>query len=241
MKVLERPSRIRPRPEDPGPAPAPGVGWAVLLPALLIGIQLGTASLGSAGIRFNLAAILAVTAISDLFVVAVAWGALARFTTGPLLSGLGFRLPDRRRDFVILPLVGLVLTVVGLLVADVLYGLLNAGRIPPPQETLVILQAIRDPGLRILAVLVVGLVAPFSEEVIFRGAVFGILRRRISPVLAGVFSAALFSLAHLDLSHALHLFAIGLILAWMVARSGSLYPGMILHALINSGALLLAW
>jgi membrane protease YdiL (CAAX protease family) len=54
-------------------------------------------------------------------------------------------------------------------------------------------------------------------------------------------SAAIFALAHVDPDHALHLFAIGMVLAWITDRSTSLYPGMIVHVAINLIGLAGVW
>ena len=72
--------------------------------------------------------------------------------------------------------------------------------------------------------------------VVIEGEVVGMITDRDLAL-----AAALFSAAHLDPAHALHLAAIGMVLAWIVSRSGSLYPGMILHALINTAGLLSSW
>jgi membrane protease YdiL (CAAX protease family) len=84
-----------------------------------------------------------------------------------------------------------------------------------------------------LAIIVVCVIAPISEETIFRGFIYGCLRRRLPVVPAVVMSAAVFSAAHTVLVLALPLFGVGVILALLYEYSDSLVPGAVVHALFN--------
>lgn len=89
----------------------------------------------------------------------------------------------------------------------------------------------------VLAVAVIGLVfvAPFAEELVFRGLGFATLGRYALPL-----TAALFALAH-GLPVLLIPVAIaGLALGWMRRRTGSVLPGMGVHMSLNALALVLA-
>lgn len=239
MKLLE-PVRVRRRP-PPAPVDVPDWEplWVVLLPGALIFLQFVLAALVAAGVRLDVGGVLALTALADAVVVGIAWIGLCAVRGLPA-STLGLRPPERTRDLFILPVVGLVLSYSGVLLADAAIELVS-GRPPPPQTSVQILSGVHGLGLRLLAVLVVGLVAPVCEEILFRGVVFRILWKRLGRPGAFVLSAILFSAAHMDLAHALPLAAVGMVLAWLVSRSGSLYPGMILHALINTISLASSW
>jgi len=67
------------------------------------------------------------------------------------------------------------------------------------------------------------------EELAFRG----VLLAGLQPVLgmrdAVIVSALMFMILHLTVLSFPHLLLIGLVLGWMRVRSGSLYPGMVLH------------
>lgn len=105
-----------------------------------------------------------------------------------------------------------------------------------------------------LGYFVVGIMAPLSEEIIFRGA---ILRELLSWVngegqrvdglqtarrgwLAIVLSALFFALAHVNPAQMPHAFLLGLLLGWLYWRSGSILPGVVLHVINNTVAFLLA-
>lgn len=76
-------------------------------------------------------------------------------------------------------------------------------------------------------------IAPFCEEIFFRGFVFPGLRRGMPLVAAIVASALLFAIAHVDPGSFAVLFTIGLALAVVRWRTRSIWPGMILHMLNN--------
>jgi membrane protease YdiL (CAAX protease family) len=89
------------------------------------------------------------------------------------------------------------------------------------------------------------ILAPIGEEVLFRGYLFGSLRRLAGDSRAGIViaygvSALVFALAHsLAASEGVIAllvpsFLIGLVFAWGFDRSGSLLPGIVAHALNNS-------
>ncbi len=76
-------------------------------------------------------------------------------------------------------------------------------------------------------------VAPFCEEIFFRGFVFSGLLRELSPIWAMLVSAALFAIAHTDPGSFIPLFIIGICLAFLRWRTGSTWVGMILHVMNN--------
>lgn len=78
------------------------------------------------------------------------------------------------------------------------------------------------------------LFAPFSEELIFRGFLYGSLRRKFGWLLSAVLSAGVFSALHgYGAMGFLTVFWSGAVWAWMYEKSGSLLPGMIGHAFNN--------
>ena len=91
-----------------------------------------------------------------------------------------------------------------------------------------------------LQVLLIAIAAPISEEVCFRGMVFGGLRTRLPAIAAALVSGAIFGAMHVvtGISAVPPLIAFGVIIALLYERTGSIVPGIILHALNNSVALL---
>lgn len=80
-------------------------------------------------------------------------------------------------------------------------------------------------------------VPAITEELLFRGALQGLMRP--SGSAAAIFAPALlFALLHLDLTQGLTAFVCGVFLGWLAERSGSILPGMLLHFCNNTLAFL---
>jgi membrane protease YdiL (CAAX protease family) len=81
-------------------------------------------------------------------------------------------------------------------------------------------------------------IAPFCEEVFFRGFVFPGLRHSMSVGWAILVSSLLFAVAHTDPGSFPVLFVIGLALAYLRLRTRSIWPCITLHMLNNGIAAL---
>ena len=101
-----------------------------------------------------------------------------------------------------------------------------------------------------VTLLIVVLLAPFVEEVLFRGLVFGCLKSK-SRTVAYLLSCGLFALLHVwqfavvhkDITYFLLMVQYlvpGLVLAWAYDRSGTLWTSVALHAAANALAVLAA-
>lgn len=82
-----------------------------------------------------------------------------------------------------------------------------------------------------------GLLAPFAEEMIFRGLLFGWLRRFVLVWPAALISAAAFGLVHGLVPIIFAAAAVGLVLAFAYEKTGSLWSPVIIHATQNSVAI----
>ena len=78
------------------------------------------------------------------------------------------------------------------------------------------------------------LVAPLTEELLFRGLILRGFLRRFSPGWAFLGSAMLFGATHLNPWQCVSGMALGLVFAWWYARSRSLIPSLVGHALANA-------
>jgi membrane protease YdiL (CAAX protease family) len=86
-------------------------------------------------------------------------------------------------------------------------------------------------------------VAPFMEEILFRGVLFAALARRIPRDRAAVVSSVIFSLMHLNVGYGppklIMAFFVGMFLSTTYYYERTLWKSIYMHALINSFALFL--
>jgi uncharacterized protein len=75
--------------------------------------------------------------------------------------------------------------------------------------------------------------APIVEEIFFRGFLFQGFRQRYGWVAAILISSFIFAAAHLDPVAFIPTFVLGSVLAYVYHRSNSVWPGIILHFLVN--------
>ena len=78
------------------------------------------------------------------------------------------------------------------------------------------------------------LVAPLAEELLFRGALFGWLRRRLPAWPAILVSAVLFGAVHISPILMPAGFILGVGLGWLRERTGSILPGLVFHIANNA-------
>lgn len=83
-------------------------------------------------------------------------------------------------------------------------------------------------------------IAPIIEEIVFRGALFPAIKRRYGLTAGIVLSSLVFTLVHMNPIQMISVLPLGIYLAIMYHRTGSIYPGMILHATWNLMVLLIA-
>lgn len=77
------------------------------------------------------------------------------------------------------------------------------------------------------------IIAPFAEEVIYRGIVYRAMKGRFPVSVSIILSAAFFALIHMELSNLPALFFLGLALAWLFEKHGNLWPSIGLHFFNN--------
>ena len=188
--------------------PEAGLGFAGLMRVLTVGNALGVA-----------------------LIALVAW------RQEPLRDALGLA-PSPTRLPVLTAVAAFLMTrpllVVGSLIS---YEFVSIFRDLPdePAQELVQLLAAAEGEPTLTSYLVICVVIPFAEELLFRGALFGGLRTRMGFWPAATISGVVFGLLHADLLVLLPLTLLGL-----RERTGSLTVPFLLHGLNNWSAIELA-
>jgi membrane protease YdiL (CAAX protease family) len=234
------PSDVPPRPPPPASPPSlpqsaiapppPGIGKA----ALLCCVFYGFAIFGEI-VNESLAATTGIKAqpvVSLFFELLLAW---------PLTLWISAKLTNRSwksfyvfRAFPKTYCIPLILAGFGFSIV-----LTAAGTLIPMPEFFEELFLSLMRGNRFFVLLTVCLVAPIMEELFFRGFVFREFLKRYSMRKAMIASSLVFALFHLNPWQAITALPIGLLNAWLVLRTGSVVPGILVHVATNTTSVFL--
>jgi hypothetical protein len=153
------------------------------------------------------------------------------------LPGFGFIPPANKSSYLIAVLLGVIVLLLGGLLTHIL-----AGHHQVDQDVSLLAGNVSI-GMRLLLALLVVSVAPFVEELVFRGVLLSGLASRMPIGWAMLASAVVFGCVHLpDFKFAWYpvpaLVILGLVSAWLRVRTRSLWPSITLHATNNFIAVL---
>ena len=84
-----------------------------------------------------------------------------------------------------------------------------------------------------------GIFGPLCEEFVFRGIFNNRYGVYLGPMRAGLISALLFGLAHMNINQCAYAFVLGVVFAIINRAANSVFPSMIIHACINLGNILM--
>ncbi len=180
------------------------------------------------------AGILATQALFDIFLMAVAIGMASgwRFSLRQALGRLGVRRFEPSA-------IGWTFAVLGIYYAGAIA--FSAIVVQPKQEDIGKELGVCNPGvgIAIVAILAVVVLAPIAEELFFRGFFFAGLRSRWSLWPSALLSGAIFGLVHAPTgpTAAIPLAGLGVGLAWLYNKTGSIWPCMLAHFLNNALAI----
>lgn len=111
---------------------------------------------------------------------------------------------------------------------------------PPIQPIHQLLFADQTPVVMALTTVLACVVGPIAEEALFRGVVFGLVRRRASRWVAMLISGAVFAAVHTNLIGFIPILLLGCLLADVYERTGNLISPIAVHVLHNTFLLQLA-
>ncbi len=121
------------------------------------------------------------------------------------------------------------------LIAYIVIAAAYAAIVEPPKDELPKSLGVDESTILAIAtgVLVIG-IAPFVEEFFFRGFLYKALKNGMGVWPGALASGALFSLIHLKPIYFVPLMTLGVILALLYQRTGSIWPCIALHAANNA-------
>ncbi|SFM33084.1 CPBP family intramembrane glutamic endopeptidase [Salibacterium qingdaonense] len=86
--------------------------------------------------------------------------------------------------------------------------------------------------------LLVAVIGPILEELVFRKVLFGSFYRRFNFIIAALLSAIIFSLVHFDITHVLIYTAVGFAFSYLYVKTGRILVPIIAHVAMNSYAII---
>ena len=90
-----------------------------------------------------------------------------------------------------------------------------------------------SPVLMILAVCIVG---PIAEELVFRGMIFGKLRRAFSFWPAAIISGIMFSVFHMNIMQGVYASVLGVLLAYVYEKTQTIFGSIFFHIVFNASS-----
>ncbi len=118
------------------------------------------------------------------------------------------------------------------------YSIVGPDTAPQPIVTFLLESQSWTSRLAVAAIAV--LIAPVTEELIFRGCLYGMCRQFAGRIPALVFSAVVFAVIHGHPASLPGLFLLSVALTLLYERTGSLWAPIALHALFNGITVLVA-
>lgn len=106
-----------------------------------------------------------------------------------------------------------------------------------PQDTVKIFKNSGNIMSKVLLGVLAVVVAPLSEEIFFRGFLYGVVKRFTDRWFAAVFSALVFAAVHQHVGSLVPLFLLAIGFALAYERTGCLLVPVFMHALFNAGNL----
>ncbi|MEZ5386941.1 MAG: CPBP family intramembrane glutamic endopeptidase [Prosthecobacter sp.] len=108
-----------------------------------------------------------------------------------------------------------------------------------PQDTVKAFQESDGVVFRFLVILAAVVVAPLAEEVMFRGFVYGVLKRYTDAPFAAMTSSLMFAIIHLHVGSLVPLWALALLFCLAYEVTGCLLAPMLLHVIFNGTSITL--
>ena len=164
--------------------------------------------------------------LTVFFGAGLAASAIAVLPLGPAAGAraLGLRAADWRT------------IVVGVVVTTILSFAVSQLGIQP-EGVRQVTDAVRDPAIVGPALLVLAVLAPLVEELVFRGLIYGWVAGRWGPLAAFIASSVAFAAAHYEPAHVVLVLPLGLWFGWLRWRSNSLVPSIVAHVVNNGVAI----
>lgn len=180
-------------------------------------------------------AVMDVTAI-----LIVLYFTVKKFKGGIAVLGVSLRSFLKNLKVGIISYVGF-LPILTLIFAVVITVLQITGYEQPPSPVLEIFYEESRPALLMVMTILVAVIGPVAEELFFRGFAYPAVKKRFGIKIAITAVSVIFAMLHMNVVAFFPIVALGILLAYLYEKTGSLIPSIAVHILHNSIILFLAY
>lgn len=96
-------------------------------------------------------------------------------------------------------------------------------------------------GAPLITILIVVVIGPIAEEVLFRGVIYGKLRDHFNVTQAAAISAAIFGIYHKNIVQGIYAGLFGIILAYIFEKTQTIWGSVLMHMVFNLSSYLIIW
>ncbi|MBD3379848.1 MAG: CPBP family intramembrane metalloprotease [Candidatus Omnitrophica bacterium] len=112
---------------------------------------------------------------------------------------------------------------------------------PPVQPIVEVFLEEKQTSVLMVSTLFAAVFGPVAEEIFFRGFMYPAIKKRFGIIWSMFLTAAIFSLLHTHIVGFLPILALGLLLAYLYERTGSLVAPITVHVIHNVGMVMLVF
>ncbi|MDD5072828.1 MAG: type II CAAX endopeptidase family protein [Candidatus Omnitrophica bacterium] len=180
--------------------------------------------------------VLNATLIDIIGLAIVAHFAVNKFKSG--FAGLGLVFKNIKRNMrvaiggylVIVPVLAVIMIIVFI-------GLRIFSYEPPETKALEILYEAKGTKLLLVLTALVTVIGPIAEELFFRGFAYPVFRKKIGVRNAILLISFVFAMLHMNIVSFFPIFALGILLAYLYEKTGSVVPSIAVHIIHNSAVI----
>ena len=162
--------------------------------------------------------------------------AVNKFKAG--LAGLGLIFKNIKRNMRIA--IGGYLTIIpvlAIIMIIVFIGLRVFRYEPPETKALEILYEAKGTRLLLILTALVTIIGPIAEELFFRGFAYPVFRKKIGVRNAILLVSFIFAMLHMNIVSFFPILALGILLAYLYEKTGSIVPSIAVHIIHNSAVI----
>lgn len=188
----------------------------------------------------RLATVLHATIMDIIGISIVLYFVIKKFKSGLACLGISFK--NILRDIKIgitgyiaaLPILAMILVLVLTVIQLTKYD-------QQASSALEILYEDSRPKLLFILTVLVTVLGPVAEELFFRGFAYPAVRKRFGVKNAVIFISVVFATLHMNVVGFFPILALGILLAYLYEKTGSLMPSITVHIIHNSAIIFLAY